>query len=376
MKVVVYLINQLRKSGPVNVLYDLVKNLDYSRYKPIVIKLMKDDPDKSITYKFEELGIEVIGLDYSFWDLELRTQKVANQIQELLLKNKASILHSHGYHPLLISSYIKLEIIKLDTQHCISIDSFRSSRGYLIGTYMHYRYLYRLRKVTAAVSISESVLNYYASLMPRMKLHMVYNGIDMENFCDEFIDKKKWKNKLGYNDVDSLIVVVGHLSKLKNPELVIKAFISLQDKGYLKNTKLLFCGSGSEELKCRSLSKNYPQIEFLGYVFNVYEYLKAADISICASSSEGFGLNFVEALASGVLVVSSDISTFKEFSDLYPYLKKYQFETGNQIDLESKLIQLENSIERIEAIKKDVVVRFSSVRMASQYMEIYDEYIN
>lgn len=376
MKVVAFLINQLRKSGPVNVLYDLVANIDRTRYKPIVIKLMTDDPNKNITTKFEEIGIEVIGFKFSFWDLELRTKRVAHIIGDCLLEKRVVLLHSHGYHPLLISSYVNLDIIKLDTQHCISIDSFRASRGRIIGTYMHYRYVYRLKKISAAVSISKSVKDYYSHFNFPILIHMIYNGVNMEQFVLGVQDKKYWKKKLGFANVNLLIVVVGHLSKLKDPLLVVKAYISMVDQGYLKNSSLLFCGAGSEEKECKALAQNYSQIIFKGYVFNVADYLRAADVSICASHSEGFGLNYIEALASGALVLSSKIPTFNEFSQIYPLLQKYQFDKGNQKELEEVLMRVEKKTENIDSLMNNVITNFSSIRMAMEYMDLYDVYLN
>lgn len=376
MEVVAFLINQLRKSGPVNVLYDLVANIDRTRYKPIVIKLMTDDPNKNITVKFEEIGIEVIGFKFSFWDLELRTKRVAHIIGDCLLEKRVSLLHSHGYHPLLISSYVNLDIIKLDTQHCISIDSFRASRGRIIGTYMHYRYVYRLKKISAAVSISKSVKDYYSRFKLPILIHMIYNGVNMEQFELRVHDKQYWKKKLGFANVNLLIVVVGHLSKLKDPLLVVKAYISMVDQGYLKNSSLLFCGTGSEEKECKALAQNYSQIIFKGYVFNVADYLRAADVSICASHSEGFGLNYIEALASGALVLSSKIPTFNEFSQIYPLLQKYQFDKGNQKELEEVLMRVEKKTENIDSLMDNVIANFSSIRMAMEYMDLYDVYLN
>ena len=376
MKVVAFLINQLRKSGPVNVLYELVANIDRTRYKPIVIKLMTDDPNKNITTKFEEIGIEVIGFKFSFWDLELRTKRVAHIIGDCLLEKKVVLLHSHGYHPLLISSYVNLDIIKLDTQHCISIDSFRASRGRIIGTYMHYRYVYRLKKISAAVSISKSVKDYYSHFNFPILIHMIYNGVNMEQFVLGVHDKQYWKKKLGFANVNLLIVVVGHLSKLKDPLLVVKAYISMVNQGYLKNSSLLFCGAGSEEKECKALAQNYSQIIFKGYVFNVADYLRAADVSICASHSEGLGLNYIEALASGALVLSSKISTFNEFSQIYPLLQKYQFGKGNQKELEEVLMRVEKKTENIDSLMDDVIANFSSIRMAMEYMDLYDVYLN
>lgn len=373
MKVVAFLINQLRKSGPVNVLYNLVSNLDRTRYKPIVIKLMVDDFGKSVTANFENIGIEVVGFNFSFWNLELRTKDVADIIGNFLSERGAVILHSHGYHPLLISSYINLNIIKIDTQHCISIDSFRSSRGWLIGTYMHYRYLHRLKKISAAVSISKTVKDYYSNFDIKIPIYMIYNGLNMKQFELKTHNKQYWKRKLGFENVGVLIVVVGHLSKLKDPLLVVKSYISVIKQGYLKNSLLLFCGTGSEEKKCKDLAKDYGQIIFKGYIFNVADYLRAADVSICASHSEGFGLNYIEALVSGTLVLSSKISTFNEFSQIYPLLRKYQFGKGNQMELEKVLMHIEDKTENIDELMNNARKNFSSTRMAIEYMNLYDE---
>ena len=89
---------------------------------------------------------------------------------------------------------------------------------------------------------------------------MIYNGVNMEQFVLGVHDKQYWKKKLGFANVNLLIVVVGHLSKLKDPLLVVKAYISMVNQGYLKNSSLLFCGAGSEEKECKALAQNYSQI--------------------------------------------------------------------------------------------------------------------
>ena len=198
----------------------------------------------------------------------------------------------------------------------------------------------------------------------------------MEQFVLGVHDKQYWKKKLGFANVNLLIVVVGHLSKLKDPLLVVKAYISMVNQGYLKNSSLLFCGAGSEEKECKALAQNYSQIIFKGYVFNVADYLRAADVSICASHSEGFGLNYIEALASGALVLSSKIPTFNEFSQIYPLLQKYQFGKGNQKELEEVLLRVEKKTENIDSLMDDVIANFSSIRMAMEYMDLYDVYLN
>ena len=354
---IIYIINQLRRSGPVNVLYDIIANLDYKKFTPIVIKLMVDDPDKSYTYKFQELGIEIIEFNFSFWDLELRTRNVAKIIGKILLERNVDIINTHGYHPLLVSSYMKASIPRIDTLHCISIDSFRSSRGWLIGTYMHMRYLYRLRKID--------------SILRNNKSRTIYNGI---NTCRFNLNKQKridLKRTLCLDQYDKVFVVVGHLSPLKDPLTVIKTYIGLIDKGKLPESCLIFCGHGVLYEKCRKMAMNYPMIKVTGYINNVHEYLQIADYSICASHSEGFGLNFIEALICGCTIISSKIPVFNEFTSYYPYLKTLQFNVSDEEDLAHAIQKAVSDDMDMTIMREDAIRRFSAKEMSVNYMDLY-----
>lgn len=373
---IVYIINQLRRSGPVNVLYDIIANLDYNRFNPIVIKLMADDPDKSYTYKFQELGIEIIERNLSFWDLEMRTKHIAKEIDLLVSERNIDIINTHGYHPLLISSYMKVPIPRIDTVHCISINSFRSSRGWLIGTYMHLRYLYRLRKIECRVGISETVTKYYDSILRNNKSCTIYNGINTCRFNLNEKTRINLKRSLGLDIYNKVFVVVGHLSPLKDPLTVLKAYIDLIDKGKLKDSCLIFCGHGTLYEKCKFLATNYHMIKFTGYINNVHEYLQVADYSICASHSEGFGLNYIEAIMCGCVVISSKIPAFNEFTDRYFELKQLQFEPSDKNHLAQVITDaISNDID-MTSIRKDAINRFSAQRMSIGYMDLFETYIN
>ena len=158
---IVYIINQLRKSGPVEVLYNLVKNLHRFSVTPVIIRMMEDDTDRSITPAFKELGIEVLEFSYSFIDLELRTRWVAQSLEQLFVGRKVDLIHTHGYHPVLVASYMHLDCPKIETMHCICQEDFVSSKGKILGTYMNWRYLRHLKRLDAGVDISETGKMFY-----------------------------------------------------------------------------------------------------------------------------------------------------------------------------------------------------------------------
>lgn len=370
MKNIVYIVSQLRKSGPINVLYNLVSNLDYTKFHPIVVKLMQDDPDKSDTPRFRRLNIEIIELNYSFWQLELKSKWVALQLDELFISRKIDIIHSHGYQAMLIMSYMRKDAFKIDTQHCISFDSFKQSRGNIIGLYMHYRYLNRLKKINLGVSISQTVCSFYQKYISEIPFTVIYNGIDINRF--RMGNKVELRRHLDILEDNIVFVVVGHLSKLKDPIIVIEAFKDLIKQKKIKNVLLFFCGEGNLRTECEHACRCYPEIKILGYVDNVDEYLKAADFSICASHSEGFGLNYVESLLAGTIVISSNIPVFNELSAYFPILKKLQFKVGDLNSLKESILAAINSRIDSSEIAYQAIARFSSFNMAESYMKVYE----
>lgn len=372
---IVFIINQLRQSGPVNVLYNIIANLDRKRFYPVVIKLMHDDKARSMTHKFQELGIEIVEYNFSFWELELSTKRVAKILESYISHRDISIINTHGYHPLLVASYITYNIPRIDTMHCISIDSFRSSRGWIIGTYMHVRYIRRLKNIECRVGISTTVTDYYNAIIKSNSSRTIYNGVNPGIFKTCY-SCTQLKAALGLEKYDNIFVVIGHLSKLKDPYTVIKAYTYLIDKGIVADSCLVFCGTGPLSEQCKQMAKNYPMIKFVGYVNNVHEYLQVANYAICASHSEGFGLNYIEAIMCGCIVISSKIPAFNEFADRYFELKQLQFDPSDKNQLAQVITDaISNDID-MNSIRKDAINRFSAQSMSIGYMDLFETYIN
>lgn len=91
---IVYIVNQLRRSGPMIVLHDIIRHMDRTLFTPIIIKLMEDDPDRTMTHAFLAMNVEVISLHHSFIDLELKTTKVAHELDHLLANREITIIHT------------------------------------------------------------------------------------------------------------------------------------------------------------------------------------------------------------------------------------------------------------------------------------------
>ncbi len=368
MTTVVYVVNRLRGTGPVHVLLNIVRHLDRTRFRPVVLQLMDEAPD-SLAPVFGREGVEVHRFGYSFADLELRTRRVAARLDRFLAGCDAGIIHTHGYHPVLVASHMKTPAPKITTLHNVCGEDFRSSKGALLGGYMAWRYLRRLDRLEACAAISSTVRDYYAPKLSHARVRLVYNGVDATRFTPAApAEKAALRGTLGLPAGAVIYVAVGNLSRGKDPLTVVRAFRMMR----AADAALVFLGRGPLEGPCKALAADDPRIIFRGHVSNVDEYLRAADHMVCASRSEGFGLNFVEALMADVPVIGSDIGPFREFAGCFPELRALQFPVGDADALRERLEFTLRGRVAVPGIGRRAAEIFSAQAMGAGYMEMYD----
>lgn len=102
------------------------------------------------------------------------------------------------------------------------------------------------------------------------------------------------------------LIYVGRLSKEKG----CYRLLDIWEKVYAKNSdwKLMIYGEGKEEigLKLEIKKRGLQNIYFCGYEHDLDRIYKNADILLCTSDSEGFGLVLIEAMYYGVIPISFD----------------------------------------------------------------------
>lgn len=99
----------------------------------------------------------------------------------------------------------------------------------------------------------------------------------------------------------------GRLSSVKNIGPIIEAI-----KGYAIPCELEVLGAGEEAEKLRTIANE--RIRFLGIVTpdKVLEYMKKSDILIMNSTSEGMPMTILEAISTGLPVITTDVGGIKE----------------------------------------------------------------
>ena len=144
------------------------------------------------------------------------------------------------------------------------------------------------------------------------RIEIVPNGIDSDNFN---LNRYRTRESLGLDDKDKIVIFVGRLEPVKGLKYLIEA-ISLLKSNKI-NLKLLIVGDGSECKKLKLLVKTLQLEEmviFVGKISNekVPEYLSASDVFVLPSLSEGFPVVLLEAMASGLPIITTKIRGLPE----------------------------------------------------------------
>lgn len=114
------------------------------------------------------------------------------------------------------------------------------------------------------------------------------------------------RSSLSLKDNDFVCICMGDIIKRKNYISSIKAIAKLGDI----NVHYLICGTGSETENLKELSNNIGlqnQIHFLGFRNDIKDLLFASDCFLFSSLQEGLPRSTMEAMASGLPCIVSDI---------------------------------------------------------------------
>lgn len=149
------------------------------------------------------------------------------------------------------------------------------------------------------------------------------NGIDLNQFYFQESVRNIIRESFSISSDTIVIGTVGRIVQQKNPDKILNIFTRLVDKH--PNCLCLWIGAGSEEerikkeIEKRGLTE---KIQLLGVRTDVSQLLNAFDCFVFPSLWEGLPVTIIEAQASGLPIVLSDvISKEVEISPLLTWLK-------------------------------------------------------
>ncbi|MGJ8454520.1 glycosyltransferase [Pseudothermotoga sp. U03pept] len=354
-----YLISNLRRTGPVLQLYNIVKYLDRSIFDPMVLTISPEE-ESSLINEFLELNLPVMSLNWQKGSLPPRKLYV-ERINEL----SPDIVHSHGIRADVIAKSLReTGYVRFSTIHCDPLEDY--PRLYrLKGVLAAIAHIFTLRGIDNLVacsgSLAEGIYHKYG-----LRACVILNSADISDRLYSTVVSEQIRTLKRKPD-DFIFIYVGELIKRKNLNLLVNGF-----KRVPENLKLVIAGDGPER---KNLEVDAPSnVTFVGRQKDVVSFLFGADAYVSASLSEGLPTAVLEALAMGLPVLLSDIPSHVE---IFSLARKAGASIGSLFknrdlnDFVQKILSFPNlTFDKAEIIKFFNIF-FSPEKMSKEYQELY-----
>ncbi|HET6820841.1 MAG TPA: glycosyltransferase [Candidatus Limnocylindria bacterium] len=239
-----------------------------------------------------------------------------------------------------------------------------------------YRIAYRLggRRADGFVAVSDDVASAVerAYHPPRGRLFVIPNGIDVDRYGARD-DRETVRDELGLTSPGHIVIVVAKLFAQKGHAVLLEA---LGSAGLGDEDVVLLVGEGPEResLERRVRERGLGGVRFLGNRPDVPRLLAASDLFVLPSLWEGLPMALLEAMASRLAVVATDVAGSRQV--VIPGASGRQVPAGDPVALAANLRELlSNEAERerlADGARRRVEAEFSAARQAERHAAMYE----
>lgn len=221
------------------------------------------------------------------------------------------VLHTHNamahYQAMLATLHLPLKRV-VNSRHGMGASSRTARREWL--------YRHSLARTDAVVAVCAAACDNAVArgIVPVTKARVVRNGIRVENYSPA---NAKMHTRLcmllGIPDGTRIVGSIGRLNWAKDQAGLIHAYARVQRE--LPAVALMLAGDGelrSELERCASEQGIAANVHFLGDRNDVHELLQGLDLFVLSSVSEGYSMALLEACASQLPIVATDVGGNRE----------------------------------------------------------------
>ena len=255
----------------------------------------------------------------------------------------------------------RVSISQIDVRRILQIKGYPILPFKIIGKIL---YSFFDLCICSSIGVKNALIETFT--ISRKKVKHIYNP---------FFDLQTSKKKVEVDYEKPIFITLARLNYQKRLDIMIKAFNIFRKKTG-KGT-LMVLGEGELKENLIDITKRLKisdNIKFLGFRKNITGYLKKADIFLLSSDFEGFGNVLVEAMASGLPIISTDCP-----SGPGEILKKGEY--GILVPVRNPHIMAENMIElysnkeklyRYKQLSSKRAKDFSLEKILKEYKDVID----
>ncbi|HVB04177.1 MAG TPA: N-acetyl-alpha-D-glucosaminyl L-malate synthase BshA [Chitinophagaceae bacterium] len=251
---------------------------------------------------------------YPLFDYPPYETALSSTMVDVISNNGLDLLHVHYAIPHASAAYLAKQILRKQGKNLPVITTLHGTDITLVGRDKTYAPVvtFSINESDAITAVSENLREEtYRSFKIEKEINVIHNFVDISRFSRRSMPE--FRKAIAPSD-EKILLHVSNFRRIKRVQDVVLIFKKVRQQ---MPAKLLLIGDGPDrpliEEMCRELDI-CRDIRFMGKQEPLEDILTISDLFLLPSEYESFGLAALEAMASGVPVISSSAGGLPEIN--------------------------------------------------------------
>jgi sugar transferase (PEP-CTERM/EpsH1 system associated) len=231
----------------------------------------------------------------------------------------------------------------------------------------------------AVFTVTRELRDYHAqqAWISNERIRVIYNGVDTQRFRPRHQERNSLQRKFGLPEKRFIVGTVGRTVTIKDHPTLLRAVALMVQNGI--DAHALFVGSGPELQRNQQFAQDSValagRVTFISSYDEVPDLLNTMDAFVLTSISEGMSNTLLEAMATGLAVLATNVGGNPEV--IVEDHSGWLFQPRDAQGLASRLALLASreDLRRLSgaAARERILEHFSLARMLNSYSHLYLE---
>ena len=351
----------------------LVKYLNHDKFENILVcsQDFVSENYKGIVDKFETVIMQR--------SIGLHDFQAISSVRKLIKKYTPDIVYAHSSKAGAIVRIANVGIKKLCVYnpHGWSFNIIGSWKKQIAYSLME-KVMAPFADVIVCISDAEKNSALDKHICSEKKLHVIFNGIDIQEYETSSHGKKK-RSDIGIPENALVVGMVGRLVPQKSPDIFIR--MAKKVKKEIRDAHFIITGDGYMKETIEKYAEKYgfeKDVHITGWVDNPLDYIELFDIAVLLSRWEGFGLVIPEYMICQKTIVATMVDAIPNLLEDHvngllvpPENPQAAYEAILEIYNDAKLVD-----RIIEQGLEDVYKKYDARRVSKEHEILFEKIMN
>jgi L-malate glycosyltransferase len=316
--------------------------------------------------------------EYPLFHFQPYELALSSKLVDMVKLHKIELLHVHYAIPHAYAGYMAKQMLKDQGIDIPMVTTLHGTDITLVGSHPFYKtaVTFSINKSDVVTSVSQSLKDDTLKLFDiKKEIVVIPNFIELnKNINQNHIEC--YRSAIA-KPIERIVTHISNFRKVKRIPDIIKIFNIIQKE---IPAKLMMVGDGPEKEKAERLCEELgisDKVIFFGNSNEIDKILSYSDLFLLPSETESFGLAALEAMASGVPVISSNSGGLPEVN--FEGISGYLSNVGNVDEMAENALQILKTDEILNKFKQNALEtakQFDIKHILPLYENLYQNAIN